>query len=180
MSVQASVRATTSGTRSSSSAPVASAMAAASGWPRAPTPPRPAPATRAAAHDAGDDEAVLGLPEGDGVEHRLRVRAEYVEHRGAGRALGDVRLELGQPCLAAGEHEVLLGGEVVEDRLLGDVGGRGDLGDRDGVEAALGEQTARGGDDRVARGALLALAQALGNLSCHQCSTIATVELQRL
>ena len=53
-------------------------------------------------------------------------------------------------------------GEVVEDRLLGDVGGRGDLGDGDGVEAALGEQAARGGDDRVARGALLALAQALG------------------
>ena len=116
----------------------------------------------AVAHDAGDDEAVPGRAGGHDVEHRLGVRAEDVEHRRAGRALRDRRLQLGQPLLAAGEDEVLLGGEVVEDRLLGDVGGDGDLGDRDGVEAALCEQAARGGGDRVVRGALLAFTQAWG------------------
>ena len=52
-------------------------------------------------------------------------------------------------------------GEVVEDRLLRDVGGGGDLGDGDRVEAAFGEQAAGRGGDRLAGGALLARAEAL-------------------
>ena len=55
--------------------------------------------------------------------------------------------------------EVLLGREVVEDRLLGDVGGARDLGDGDALEAALGEQPPRGLRDQLARLLLLALAQ---------------------
>ena len=83
-----------------------------------------------------------------------------------GRAIGDGGDELGDALLAAGEGEVLLGREVVEDRLLGDVGGGRDLGDGDGVKAALGEEPAGGGGDRLARGALLALAEAFGRC-CH-------------
>jgi hypothetical protein len=60
------------------------------------------------------------------------------------------------------EDEVLLGGEVVEDGLLRDVGGAGDVGDRHRVEAVLEEELHRRVGDRRARLALLALAQALG------------------
>jgi hypothetical protein len=69
--------------------------------------------------------------------------------------------------LAPGERKVLLRREVVEHRLLRDVGGGRYLGDGDGLEAALGEEPAGGGGDRLARSALLALAQAL-SLSCHR------------
>jgi hypothetical protein len=62
--------------------------------------------------------------------------------------------------LAPGEREVLLRREVVEDRLLGDVGGGRDLGDGDAVEAALGEEPAGRGGDGLASGALLACAKA--------------------
>ncbi len=118
----------------------------------------------AAANDLGDGEQVL-VPAGDEVvDHRVGQRAEDVEDGGAGWALGDVGGEAHDALLAAGEGEVLLRGEVVEDRLLRDVGGRRDLGDGDGVEAALGEEPARGGGDRLAGGALLARAQTLGLL----------------
>ena len=60
------------------------------------------------------------------------------------------------------QDEVLLGREVVEDRLLGDVGGARDVGDGHGVEAVLGEERHRRRGDRLARLALLALAQSLG------------------
>ena len=50
--------------------------------------------------------------------------------------------------------------EVVEDRLLGDVGRARDLGDRHALEPALGEQPARGLGDQLARLLLLALAEA--------------------
>jgi hypothetical protein len=52
--------------------------------------------------------------------------------------------------------------DKVEHRLLRHVGGRGDLGDGDVVVPALGEEPACGRGDRVASGALLALAQPLG------------------
>ena len=58
-----------------------------------------------------------------------------------------------------------------------DVGGRGDLGDRDLVEAALGEEAARGRGDRVAGGALLALAQALGGCFHREYIITVTVEV---
>ena len=69
--------------------------------------------------------------------------------------------ELRDALLAPGEGEVLLGREVVEHRLLRDVGGSGDLGDGDRVEPALGEQPTGGGRDGLAGGALLACAKAL-------------------
>jgi hypothetical protein len=45
-----------------------------------------------------------------------RVRAEDVEHRGAGRALGDVALQLRQQASPPAKTRSP-GGEVVEDRL---------------------------------------------------------------
>ena len=128
----------------------------------------------AAADDTRDDEAIIAPAEGDGVEHRFGVRAEDIEHRGAGGALGDGRLQLGQPRLAAGEDEVLLCGEVVEDRLLRHIGGDGDLGNGDGVEPALGEEPACGRSDRGTGGALLALSQTLGrSLHSNRIITVA-------
>ena len=70
--------------------------------------------------------------------------------------------ERGAALLAAVQDEVLLGGEVVEDRLLGDVGGARDVGDGHRVEAARDEQRHRRLRDRLARLALLALAQSFG------------------
>ena len=53
-----------------------------------------------------------------------------------------VREQLVLEGLKAPVDEVLLGGEVVEDRLLGHLGGAGDLRHRDALEAALAEQRA--------------------------------------
>ncbi|BFO18531.1 hypothetical protein SHKM778_49190 [Streptomyces sp. KM77-8] len=65
------------------------------------------------------------------------------------RALGDVRrvplpLVVREPV----QYQVFLGGEVPEEGRLGDLGGRGDVVDRDAVEAVLQEQR----DGRVADG----------------------------
>src|SRR5205809_3297180 len=62
--------------------------------------------------------------------------------------------------LHPGVKEVLLGGEVVEDRHLGHVRRVGDLGHGDRLEAALVEELARGLEDLLPRFLLLALAQA--------------------
>jgi hypothetical protein len=51
---------------------------------------------------------------------------------------------------------------VVEDRLLRNVRGGRDLGDGDGVEAALGEQPSGGGGDGLPSDALLAGTKAFG------------------
>jgi hypothetical protein len=67
---------------------------------------------------------------------------------------------------------------VVEDRLLRDVGGSRDLGDGDGVVAALGEQPAGGGGDGLPSGALLACAEAFDLCACHECITIVALEIQ--
>jgi hypothetical protein len=55
------------------------------------------------------------------------------------------------------EDEVLLRREVVEDRLLGDLGDPRDLLDSDGLEPAVGEEAPRGFLDCLARPGLLAL-----------------------
>src|ERR687887_41212 len=78
-----------------------------------------------------------GLAASHGVDHRL--------------------LEL----LEAMVEELGLAGEVVVDRLRVDVGLAGDLGDGDGVEAALEEELASGVSDQLPRALLLALAETL-------------------
>ena len=72
------------------------------------------------------------------------------------------RVQLREALLAPGERQVLLSREVVEDRLLRDVGGDRDLGDGDGVEAALGKQPAGGRGNRLPSDALLAGPEAFG------------------
>ena len=47
-------------------------------------------------------------------------------------------------------EDVPLGGEVREEGVLADVGRLGDVGDRDPVEAPLGEQPHRLGEDALA------------------------------
>ena len=106
----------------------------------------------------------------------MRHRPENVEDGAAGRALGNGGDELRDALLAAGEREVLLRREVVEDRLLRDVGGDRDLGDGDSVEAALGEEPAGGGGDTLARGALLAFAKAHGRCSRHHENATAALD----
>jgi hypothetical protein len=58
-----------------------------------------------------------------------------------------------------GVEEVLLGGEVVVDRLLGDLGFTRDLRDRGVVEAALGEETTGRLGDQLSSSLLLSLPQ---------------------
>ena len=112
------------------------------------------------ADDLGHREEVL-VPTGDEVvDHGRGQRAEDVEHRAAGRALGDVRDEPRDALFATGEGQVHLRREVIEDRLLRHVGGGGDLGDGDVLEPALGEQPAGGGGNRLPRDPLLAGAEA--------------------
>ena len=57
-------------------------------------------------------------------------------------------------------EEVLFGRKVIEDRLVGDAGRLGDLGDGDVVEASGGEQAHRRIGDLASRTLLLVLAQA--------------------
>jgi hypothetical protein len=54
------------------------------------------------------------------------------------------------------QHQVFFGGEVPEEGRLGDLGRRGDVVDRDAVEAALQEQRDGRAADGVARPLLLA------------------------
>jgi hypothetical protein len=58
-----------------------------------------------------------------------------------------------------GVEDVLLGGEVVVDRLLGDLCFTRDLDDRDIVEATLGEETTGRLGDQLSRSLLLSLTQ---------------------
>ena len=73
-----------------------------------------------------------------------------------GRAVANGLEELLLEGLHLAVDEVFLGGEVVEDRRLGDVGFAGDLGDRDLVEAPLHEEVHRGVADQLAGALLLA------------------------
>ena len=68
-----------------------------------------------------------------------------------------------EPCaerVHALVHEVLFRREVVEDRLLGDIDGPGDLGDADLLEATLQKETLGRVGDRPARLLLLPLSKA--------------------
>jgi hypothetical protein len=81
------------------------------------------------------------------------------QDRFAGPALAD---RLQQPRLVelqAAVEEVFFGREVVEHGLARDVGGAGDVGDGDGVEAMLLEQAPRGLRDQAPGLQLLALAE---------------------
>src|ERR687888_143573 len=87
--------------------------------------------------------------------------AERGENRDSDFAVshgGDHRL---LELLEAMVEELGLAGEVVVDRLRVDVGLAGDLGDGDGVEAALEEELASGVSDQLPRALLLALAETL-------------------
>ena len=120
---------------------------------------RAAAARRAAARPTIDSTRVVL----DALDELERRRAEGLDDRRRLRGRVADRLdERGAALLAAVQDEVLLGREVVEDRLLGDVGGARDVGDGHGVEAVLDEQRHRRLRDRLARLALLALAQSLG------------------
>jgi hypothetical protein len=54
-----------------------------------------------------------------------------------------------QKALGDLAHEMLLGGEVIEERLLRDVGGVADLIHLDGLDAVGREQLGGGGDDAI-------------------------------
>src|SRR5438105_1289598 len=69
-------------------------------------------------------------------------------------------------------EEVLLGREVIENRLLGDVRRRSDLSYGDSLEAALGEEPHRRVGDQLPRCELLRLAQA-HNEKCNDLITVA-------
>jgi hypothetical protein len=103
---------------------------------------------------------------------RLRVRAaeqaalgeqEAPERRQRGLARRAVADGLQQLVLEGAEppvDEVLLTREVVEDGLLGDVGGARDLGHGHALEPALGEEPPCGLGDLLERALLLARAEA--------------------
>jgi hypothetical protein len=72
---------------------------------------------------------------------------------GAGQdGLGGVRRILGKAGQVGGD-QVVLAGEVVVQRPLGDVRGLTQLGDPRGVDALAAEQITRGGQDPAARAA---------------------------
>ena len=128
-------------------------------------------AQRAAARDEprhGDDR--LDRVVVDALDELERRRAEGLDDRRACRPRAYGLDERGAALLPAEQDEVLLGREVVEDRLLGDVGGARHVGDGHGVEAVLDEQRHRRLRDRLARLALLALAQSLGR-GRHRCAS---------
>ena len=115
---------------------------------------------------AGDDRAG---ERGELLPRLLVVVAEEATRRAdeapdrlqdalAGGALADGVAELLLERLQAPVNEVFLRREVVEHRLLGDLGLARDLGDGDAFEAPLGEPAARDLGDQLARVLLLALA----------------------
>ena len=109
--------------------------------------------------DPGDQRTQLGLRHARGGEP-----AEVSAQRGQERlALRPSGRDPGQVVASdAAEDKRLLGREVGEQRRLGHLRGLGDLVDRHGVEAALGEQPQRHRGDPLPRLLLLAFAQ-----SCH-------------
>jgi hypothetical protein len=88
-----------------------------------------------------------------------RPRWTSSERRLAGLAFADRLQQLVLEGLKAPVDEVLLGGEVVEHRLLGDLRGPRDLRHGDALEAALAEEAPGGLGDELARLLLLALPQ---------------------
>src|SRR5690349_19914098 len=96
------------------------------------------------------EQYALGEDEPDEVGERRLTRL----------ALADRPQQLVFEGLKPPVDEVLLGGEVVEDSLLGHLGGPVYLRHGNAVEPALAEQPPRGLGDQLARLLLLALAQA--------------------
>jgi len=126
-------------------------------------------AQRLAVHDeARHGEDRLGRLVLDAVEPLAGQRPERGDDGRARRPVADALDERRQPGVAGAEDEVLLGGEVVEDRLLGDVGRVRDLLDGHRVEPALAEQAHRRARDRLARATLLALTKPLCRGGCHR------------
>jgi hypothetical protein len=86
-----------------------------------------------------------------------RQRQDGVAQRRHGRLLGrakvERRLELVEAPRMVREDDVFLGGVVAEERAARDVGSRGDVVDRDGVEAFFSEQR-QGRFLEIGRGAL--------------------------
>jgi hypothetical protein len=76
------------------------------------------------------------------------VGAEHLDRGGSGPSLADRGHERGEHLPIAVEQHLLLGVEVVEDRLTGDAGSARDLLDGHRLEAVLGEQLGRGLGDR--------------------------------
>jgi hypothetical protein len=78
-----------------------------------------------------------------GARQRDEVAAQR-RQRGGGRLAETHGLRRSvDPRSAPVEEQLLLGGEVVEDRLDRDISGSRDVGDRHGIEAALGEHALR-------------------------------------
>ena len=115
---------------------------------------------RARADDFGRRRNALAEVAARALARTLEDEAtEGLEHRLAGRPVADRGEQLFLEVLEAAVDEVFFGREVVEDGRRRDVGGLRDLGHRDGVEAAFGEQRQRRGGDRLARLLLLPLSQ---------------------
>ena len=143
--VHASERATTAGTRSSGALPVSSAITGVS-TAASRSQPMNSRSRRACAagHEPRDRHDPRILAELDAGDELFRLPAERLHERGAGRAGADRVDERVAAVLALVEDEVLLGREVVEDRLLGDVGRARDVGDGHGVVAVLGNRAIAG------------------------------------
>ena len=113
---------------------------------------------RAAALDLGRDpreEALDLLRRGTALtSRRLQEREQVVQ-----KTLGDLA------------HEMLLGREMIEERLLRDVGGMADLIDLDGLDAVRREQRCGGADDAIVHLADAALASRCGLGIGSQCPT---------
>jgi hypothetical protein len=76
-----------------------------------------------------------------------------------GRMLLDCLKRCLQACVAIGEQEVLLAGEVPEECSRADVGGGGDVGDRCFVVSVTFEQLDCGVDEGLVGAGALALSQ---------------------
>ena len=93
-------------------------------------------------HAGGAERTVVGVGVAAVEEPAWLVHepAERGEHRFVTVTIPDRVEQVVLERADAPEDEVFLGREVVENGLLRHVRGRGDLGDGDPVEAALGEQ----------------------------------------
>ena len=121
----------------------------------------------AAGHQPRDVATILGSsPSSTRVEERVRLPAERLER--ARRRAGAVRIASmsarggARPSV---EDEVLLGREVVEHRLLGDVGGARDSATVTASKPRSANRAIAWSRDRLAGRSLLALAQALASVA---------------
>src|SRR5918999_1750121 len=97
------------------------------------------------------------------VEHRVEPAPERVEGGLAGQAVAQRARQAVEVAVEVVEDDRLLRREVGEERARRHLSGGRDVGDRRGVEAALGEQAHGGLDDLLPRALLLAFPEPL----CH-------------